>query len=310
MSRGAITRSESTRRRSRAPHELKAIDGEEFAATRQTPEMLHHESRDRIEAFFRESRAEVLIELFHARHAAHGEVARVFRTDVVIVLDVKLVIDLADDRSMTSSMVTSHRHHRIRRRRSPCDCRLRRNSFKRTLSRFDSGTNTAGRMYSRMSKLALASAAKWRSRSFREEYADDVVAIRVHDRKARKCPDSTTMGRMRAGGSSRRTETIWIRGTMNIAHLQIGDRQHALEHLERIRIHKTPFGRLAQQRQKLGAILGFPERLCVSLFSQRPGWCSCPLTSHAPVRVGKSQAAQHGNLARSMRRASRARSWS
>src|SRR3984957_10150376 len=102
LGRGDVARRGNAQRVHTAPisarhAKLEAINGQELAATRQTPEMLHHESSDRIEAFFGEIRAEVLIELFHARHAAHGEVARVFGADVVIVLDVKLIIDLTDD---------------------------------------------------------------------------------------------------------------------------------------------------------------------------------------------------------------------
>ena len=47
--------------------------------------------------FLGQLRAEVLVELVDARDAAHRELPLAVAADVLIVLDVELVVDLADD---------------------------------------------------------------------------------------------------------------------------------------------------------------------------------------------------------------------
>ena len=115
--------------------------------------------------------------------------------------------------SMTSSMVHSPDTPPYSSTTIAMWLRLRRNSLSSTFSRLDSGTNTAGRMYSRMSKRSRACAVVRRSRSFASRMPTMSSRSSSITGK-REWPDSTTTGRMRAASLSRRTNTICARGTM------------------------------------------------------------------------------------------------
>ena len=83
--------------------------------------------------------------------------------------------------------------------------------------------NTAGRS-------AFAGCRNRRRRVFgevpqqvlREQDADDLVAILADDRETASDPISITTGRIVSGGSSRCTTTICERGTIDVAHLDLG----------------------------------------------------------------------------------------
>src|SRR6185437_3281038 len=78
--------------------ELETVDARGLPAPGQPPELLHEQSRHGLEAFLlREAGAEVLVEFLDARHPADQEEALGLLADVLVVLDVELVVDLADD---------------------------------------------------------------------------------------------------------------------------------------------------------------------------------------------------------------------
>src|SRR4029077_10148056 len=70
----------------------------DLARARQAPELLHEQARDGVEALLLgQPRAEVFVELIDAGDAAHRELTLAVATDGHNVLDVELVVDLADD---------------------------------------------------------------------------------------------------------------------------------------------------------------------------------------------------------------------
>ena len=130
-------------------------------------------------------RAEILVELARSGVSARTVNSRSpFAADGLIVLDVVLIVDLADDLlDDVLDGAPGRRPRRTHRPPSPCGCGCRRNSLSSTLSRLLSGTNTTGRMYSRISKrlAALRSAAAagpWRA------------GCRGSDRDPRRSPGS------------------------------------------------------------------------------------------------------------------------
>src|ERR1700730_7854823 len=77
---------------------LEAVDGCGVTSPRQAAKLFHEQTGDGIEAFlFREVRTEIFIELVDARDTAHRELPLRLLTDVVIVLDIELIVDLADN---------------------------------------------------------------------------------------------------------------------------------------------------------------------------------------------------------------------
>ena len=62
----------------------------------------------------------------------------------------------------------------------------------------------------------------------------------------RECPDSTTTGRMRADRIIAAHEHHLCARHHDVAHLQVGHLQHALEHGERVRVDQPALPRLAQ----------------------------------------------------------------
>src|SRR6185312_10892563 len=78
--------------------ELESIDGRGVASTGQATELLHQQPRDGIEALlFGEVRAKILVEFFDAGDATHRELTLGLLADVVIVLDIELIVDIAHD---------------------------------------------------------------------------------------------------------------------------------------------------------------------------------------------------------------------
>src|SRR6185437_37245 len=78
--------------------ELESVDGRGLPAPRQPAELLHEQPRHGLEAFLlREMGAKVLVELLDPRHATNEEEALRLLADVLIVLDIELIVDVADD---------------------------------------------------------------------------------------------------------------------------------------------------------------------------------------------------------------------
>src|SRR5271170_1299188 len=77
--------------------DFKAVDIHRLAATRHVPELLHDQTRDRVELLCRQPRPEELIEFIDARRALHQVLALAVRADADIVFDVKLIVDVAHD---------------------------------------------------------------------------------------------------------------------------------------------------------------------------------------------------------------------
>jgi len=115
--------------------------------------------------------------------------------------------------SMASSIVTSPATPPYSSITMAMWLRLRRNSLRRTFTRLDSGTTTAGRVHSRMSKSSASPDANTRSTSL----ASRIPTMSSRSSSItgkREWPDSTSTGSSLDGGSSRRTTTICARGTM------------------------------------------------------------------------------------------------
>src|SRR5579862_1128023 len=75
--------------------ELEAIDAERLAAAWQPAELLHDEAGHGVEALLLgKLRSEELVD---AGHAAHRELPLRLAADVLVVLDVELIVDLAHD---------------------------------------------------------------------------------------------------------------------------------------------------------------------------------------------------------------------
>ncbi len=86
------------RRRSVRMHaELERTERDALAAARHAPELLHDQPRDRVELALGQLGVEVLVELVDAGAAPHAELPLALAADVLVVLDVELVIDVADD---------------------------------------------------------------------------------------------------------------------------------------------------------------------------------------------------------------------
>ena len=134
--------------------------------------------------------------------------------------------------SMTSSIVTRPATPPYSSTTIAMWLRLPRNSFSSTFRRLDSGTNTAGRRYSRMSKRCrarrrTAAAGPW------------PAGCRPRRRDRRRAPGSAS-GRDSTTAAQDARERLLASHAHHlrarhhdVAHLQIGHVQHALEHGER-----------------------------------------------------------------------------
>src|SRR4029077_16787439 len=98
-----VARREHTQRIDAAPvgaqhAALAALEARGLARARQPPELLHEEAGDGVHALLLgQVRAEVLVEFLDARGAAHRELPLGVAADVLIVLDVELIVDVAHD---------------------------------------------------------------------------------------------------------------------------------------------------------------------------------------------------------------------
>ena len=88
----------------------------------------------------------------------------------------------------------------------------------------------------------------------REQDANDVVAVIVHHGKAR-VPGLDDHREQTRGRLVAVHEHHLCTRNHDVAHLQIGDLQHALEHGQRIGIDQTALARFAQQGEQILAIL-------------------------------------------------------
>ena len=105
-----------------------------------------------------------------------------------------------------------------------------RNSFSSTLRRLLSGMNTAGRRHSRMSNSPVAVLGEEAQQVLREQDADDFVAVLVRPPESASGRTRSRSGRIFSGGSSRLHHDHLRARHHDVAHLDLGDLQHALEH--------------------------------------------------------------------------------
>ena len=61
------------------------------------PEVFHDDARDGVESFVRPLDTETIVEVGDRRRTAHDELALALFADVLLVFDVELVVDVADD---------------------------------------------------------------------------------------------------------------------------------------------------------------------------------------------------------------------
>src|SRR5882762_5044122 len=76
---------------------LQLADLNGLSAARQPPELLHQQAADGVEFLVGKRSPEVLIEIRDGSERAHREFTRAFPADRLIVFDVVLIVDLADD---------------------------------------------------------------------------------------------------------------------------------------------------------------------------------------------------------------------
>jgi len=72
-------------------------DYDRFAAPRHAPELLHDQAGDGVELGVGQCRLEILVELVDARATAYAVLPIGIHADVLVVLDVEFVVDVADD---------------------------------------------------------------------------------------------------------------------------------------------------------------------------------------------------------------------
>ena len=227
--------------------------------------------------------------------------------DVLVVLDVELVVDLADDLlDHVLDGAQARRRRRTHRPRSPCGCGCARNSLSSTFRRLDSGTNTAGRMYSRMSKRSRAWRWSRAQQVLGEQDADDVVAVLVHHREARVA--RLDHHRQDARGRIVAPHEHHLRARHHdVAHLQVADRA-ARPRACRARRHRPGRARgLAQHREQLRAVLRLAGQAVRQALQPAAGGARGPWPSlQSSGRGWRSRGARSTAISRrSMRRASR-----
>ena len=98
MSRGAVSRRRVDAAAIEA-HDLELAVGElqRLAAARQPAELLHDQARHGVELVVRQFGLEVFVEFVDGRLAAHDVLAFAVLADVHVLVDVVLVVDVADD---------------------------------------------------------------------------------------------------------------------------------------------------------------------------------------------------------------------
>ena len=183
--------------------------------------------------------------------------------------------------SMTSSMVTRPAMPPYSSATMAMCTRERRISRSSTLSRFDSGTNTGGRMNSLMSKLRRRRCSRQSAAQqvLGQQDADDLLAILVHHRKARVT--ALDHGLEQHLGFVVAIEEGHLRARHHdVAHLDVGDAEHAFEHRERVAFDDAAQRRFAQVLDDLAAILRLAGHLARQLAqpaaARADGPCPCP----------------------------------
>ena len=111
---------------------------------------------------------------------------------------------------------------------------LRRNSLSSTLSRLLSGTNTTGRMYSRISNCSPPSVCN-RSKSLASRDAENLIAILADDRKARVAGLDHQLDQLLRRLIALDEHHLRARHH-DVAHLHVGNGQYALEHDQRVAV--------------------------------------------------------------------------
>ena len=172
------------------------------------------------------------VELLDARQRRHGPAAVGLLADALALVDVVLVVDVADDLlEHVLDREQARRRRRTRRRRSPCGCALTRNSFSSTLRRLLSGMNTGGTQAFADVELGAArprrrtAAGPWRAGCRRPRRGP-----RPRPGK-REWPDSMTTGRILSARIVAIDHDHLRARHHDVAHLDLGNLEHRLEHL-------------------------------------------------------------------------------
>ncbi len=209
---------------------------------------------DRVETVALVARAEILIELLEARDREHDELPFGLALDRLILLDVVLVVDVADDllddvlerdESGNTAILVDHDSHVIAARAEFLQQHVEPFALWHEYRRAHQLPDV---------ELRRAFAARVAQQVLGEQDACDRVAIVADDRKARV-----------AGLDHHRHDLFERRVALDdrhlrtrhhdVAHQQVRDREHALDHGERLAVEKAACSGLAQHIDELGAIL-------------------------------------------------------
>ena len=203
---------------------------------------------------FRQLGMEVLIELVDAGAAAYAELPFALATNVLIVLDVELVVDVADDlldhvfdrnQSGNAAVLIDHDRHVVAAVAEFAQQHIQTLRFRhehgrpQILAHVECGRHAAGEQPQQI---------------FREQDASDVVTITVQHREARMPRFDHRRQDARDRIFAPQANHLRARDH-DVAHLQIRDRECSLEHGKGFRIEHAALLRLGQHLEQLRAIL-------------------------------------------------------
>ena len=217
-------------------------------------ELLHDETGNRVEFVVRQLDTEVLVELGDRRCTADQKLALGLLADILIVLDVELVVDVADDLldrifdshdARYAAVLVDHDRHVIA---------IAPEFLEEHVDALRLGHHH-GRPHAFTDiEIREAPRSHVAQHVFGEQDADDIVAIVVYNGKPRMPRfDDHRQQLLRRIVTAHRHH---LRSrNHNVAHLQIGDAKYAFHHLQCIRIDQAALKRLTHLLHEIFAVL-------------------------------------------------------